>query len=633
MKYVLTIPVVLLVVTFALFTSIYLITIPWKPVFASPDTLTLRPNAAGTYQVWGTFGAPPSHWEGTSDQNDATGVQSPTGSTAAKETEHLQDTTQTGTINSVTAYMRAKESGETIEYEQITYVGSTSATGNNPTSGSFTLPSGWQANDFCIFWWYTYADTKTFVHNVGQITQKYNTSSSGYGRLFIGYRILQTGDTTFSWTSSSVTSSTTIWGVSVFRNVDTTNPWDTDSGTPITFTDAVNPDPPAVTTVTDKAWVYPVFGKRNDYTSITPPSGYTSAGQGSSTAGSDASAGTAYKEKTPAGSEDPPAWTLGGGASTDDGQAWTGALKPSSSNPVEQAVILWRTYDTDYESAATTISRTAFADYSEARTTNPYTGNPWTWTEVNSLQIGARASTVGASEYIQVSEFWIVVDYALGYNLNLRVMDWDLIDAIANAQVCMNNSTDYWKTSDSDGWVNYTGVSGTVTVKVQYYGFWVNGTFSVTMDSDKTIDVQCNLYDVTVLVQESIQNAYLASANVTVFNATSVEGNKITSGTTGDNGQAQLLNLPNNTLTFTQYGGASYSLLIGNATELVSSENQFVTLTSDQNNVNTNNYYSIIAVVGMTIPLKGGFVTRRLKKKRRNKPSKKKLYFDSPLQL
>jgi len=147
----------------------------------------------------------------------------------------------------------------------------------------------------------------------------------------------------------------------------------------------------------------------------------------------------------------------------------------------------------------------------------------------------------------------------VGYSLNLRIMDYSMTDAISDAQVTINNGTDHVQASNGNGWANYTGVGGAVTVKVQYFGFWVNGTFSVIMDSDKTIDVQCKLYDVTVLVQEGVQNAYLVSANVTVFNSTSVEGNEITSGTTGNNGQVQLLNLPNNTLTFTQYGGASYS--------------------------------------------------------------------------
>jgi hypothetical protein len=601
MKYVVTIPeIVLLVVTIVmltLFISIYPITVPWKPVFASPDTLTLRPNSAGTYQEWSTFGTGLYHWDKTSDQSDDTCVQV-TGSTTLKETENLADTSQAGAINSITAYIRAKESGETIEYQQITFVGSTGSTGNNPTSGSFTLPSGWQSGEFAIFWWYTYADTKTFTPPSG-VTQKYQTAPTGYGRLYIGYRVLHSGDSTFSWTASSVTSSTTIWGVSVFHGVDTNNPWDADSGTPQTFTNAINPNPPAVTTQTDGAVVYPLFGKRNDYTSITPPSGYTSVGSGSSTAGNDASAGTAYKVIATAGYEDPGAWTLGGGATTDDGQVWTGVLKPVGSNPEEKAVIFWRTHDTDYESSAITISRTAFTDYSETRATNPNTGSAWTWDEINALQIGSRASVLGSTETIQISEFWIIVDYTAGFNLNLRVRDWDLTDNIQGAYVYKESDV---KVSDANGWANWTLQTGTVQVKVQYFGFWVNGTFSVTMDSDKTIDVQCKLYDVTVLVQESVQNAYLASANVTVYNSTSGQGNKITSGVTGNNGQVQLLNLPNNTLTFTQYGGASYSLVIGNTTQLVSSENQTITLTANQNNVNTNNSYSIIAFAGIRFP-------------------------------
>ena len=80
--------------------------------------------------------------------------------------------------------------------------------------------------------------------------------------------------------------------------------------------------------------------------------------------------------------------------------------------PAEKAVVLWRTHNVDYESTAFTISRTAFTDYSEKRTTNPSTGLPWTWAEVNALEIGGRASTLGSDETIQVSEFWIVVDYA-----------------------------------------------------------------------------------------------------------------------------------------------------------------------------------------------------------------------------
>jgi len=212
----------------------------------------------------------------------------------------------------------------------ITYIGSANATGNNPTSGNFSLPAGWQAGDVAIFWWFTYAYNKTFVKSgTGTgITTKRDINSSNYGHLFIGYRVLQTGDSTFAWTSSSVTNSTTIYGTSVFRGVSTTgDPFEAESGAPVTFTGVNNPDPPAVTTLTAGACVLPLFGKTDNYTSITPPSNYSTAGSNSSTAGSDASAGVAYRIIANPGSEDPGAWTLGSGGGTNNGYVWTGALK------------------------------------------------------------------------------------------------------------------------------------------------------------------------------------------------------------------------------------------------------------------------------------------------------------------
>jgi len=124
--------------------------------------------------------------------------------------------------------------------------------------------------------------------------------------------------------------------------------------------------------------------------------------------------GSTYKgrgsEKTvTGGTSQTMSWTTGSSVS------WvaTGAIiiPTKTANPVEQAVILWRTHDTNYLSSAFTISRTAFSNYSYTSPMNPNTGLPWTWAEVNASQIGAIASTLGASETIQVSEFWIVVNY------------------------------------------------------------------------------------------------------------------------------------------------------------------------------------------------------------------------------
>lgn len=207
-----------------------------------------------------------------------------------------------------------------------------------------------------------------------------------------------------------------------------------------------------------------------------------------------------------------------------------------------------------------------------------------------------------------------------GYELNLHVEDWDLADSIQNAAVTMNNGSDQTKVSNINGWANYTGVSGTVTVKVKCCGFWVNGTFSVTVDSDKTIDVQCRLYDVVVTVRESVQSAYLASANVTAFNSSSSEANKINSGITENNGQVVLNNLPNNTLTFTQYGGAAYSLVIGNVTDEVTQEDQSISLTSNQNYLGLSDSRTLIAwIVGVVVPLRRQSLAGCLKRKKPKK--------------
>lgn len=187
----------------------------------------------------------------------------------------------------------------------------------------------------------------------------------------------------------------------------------------------------------------------------------------------------------------------------------------------------------------------------------------------------------------------------------------------------MNNGTDYIQVSDNNGWANWTFVTGAAHIKVKYYGKWVNGTFSVTMDADKTIDVKCKLYDVTVAVKEGLQSAYLVGVNVTVFNASSTYGNRIKSGITSGNGQVYLTNLPNDTLTFTQYGGSSFTLVIGNTTELISSEDQSITLTADENYLGVTDLRSIpIAVIGSIFASEMSFKRRSIMKRIKRKQNK-----------
>jgi hypothetical protein len=750
------------ILTLALFTSIYPISL-WKPVFASPDTLTLRPNAAGTYQAWGTFGAPPSHWQGTSDQNDATGVQSPAGDTTAKETENLQDTSQTGTINSVTAYMRAKAYGPDTTRQAYyaestaqstttltTYQDKVALTFTPDDSSTYMILGTWllqessasyqakakltrttgTVKDFGEQIYYPKDATDyisgaclgidTFGTSPGSQTYKIQfCSNNAFGTarikearitaiklvsvdqyaqsesrstttlttyqdkttltftpesqgdyIIIATSILDGNSATYDFKCQLLVGATTYsitniepvnaanrysWGVFVRVNLlaisqtikvqycsentaatagianarivvlradQFENNYYAESNARSTTTLTSYQDKTTLTQ-TPQAQDHLVIGCAGADGSSESYSTYARLIEGA------AVYGEMLIETKDATNRHYPYFMMYKKTLSATSTTWKMQYRTENSLNTagiqdariiviqlvagdEKATPIWKSGATEVEAGDVTISRTSFTDYSNTRTTDP-DGGSWDWSDINSLEVGVRATMLGPSDYIQVSEFWIVVDYTLGFNLNLRVRDWDLTDNIQGAYVYKDSDV---QISDANGWANWTLVSGTVQIKVSYYGFWVNGTFSVTMDSDKTIDVQCKLYDVTVLVQEGVQNAYLASANVTVYNSTSVQGNKITSNVTGNNGQVQLLNLPNNTLTFTQYGGASYSLVIGNTTPLVSSENQTITLTANQNNINTNNNYSIIAFAGMTIPLKGAFAKRRLKKKR-----------------
>ena len=296
----------------------------------------------------------------------------------------------------------------------ISYIGSANATANNPTSGSFSLPGSWAAGDTAVFWWYTYANTKTFTAPLG-VTQKQQASSAGYGRIYIGYRVLQSGDSTFAWTASSVANSTTIWGTSVFRGVDGTgDPFEAQSGAPATFTNARDPNPPAVTTVSNNAWVIPIFGKRNDYTSITTPTNYTSAGSNSSTTGNDASAGAAYRQIATPGAENPGAWTLGGGNPNDDGYVWTGALRPDSYEQI-RVDVSWDGGLNYWSSQQTTNLTGAEAIYWYDVTSAPGPGIPWTPTMLNDTNFRVRvdAYTQGTAREVRLDWIPVEVDYTL----------------------------------------------------------------------------------------------------------------------------------------------------------------------------------------------------------------------------
>jgi metal-sulfur cluster biosynthetic enzyme len=183
---------------------------------------------------------------------------------------------------------------------------------------------------------------------------------------------------------------------------------------------------------------------------------------------------------------------------------------------------------------------------------------------------------------------WCVIAGAImqaSYSLSLKIEDCDNDTAISGAIVTMNNGTNNVVTSSSLGWANYTGVSGSVIINVTYYGYLVNSTASFSVSSNTILYVICNIYDITVKEIETVSShsAQLCGANVTIYAA---NGTEIENGTTASKtGQVSFMSLPNATLTFSQYAGSPCTLLIGNVTQSISSDNQSITLTATQNNI------------------------------------------------
>jgi len=87
--------------------------------------------------------------------------------------------------------------------------------------------------------------------------------------------------------------------------------------------------------------------------------------------------------------------------------------------------------------------------------------------------------------------------YGVPQLLNLRIKDANG-NIIEGATAYINSSTE---TSDSDGWVKTTcPINSSVDIHVKLQNVVVNGTWTVTMNADKTFNVSCTVYKLTVYV-------------------------------------------------------------------------------------------------------------------------------------
>jgi nitroreductase len=169
------------------------------------------------------------------------------------------------------------------------------------------------------------------------------------------------------------------------------------------------------------------------------------------------------------------------------------------------------------------------------------------------------------------------------YNLSIRVWDWEQKEVISGSLVFKDSEK---KISNANGWVNWTGVSGVVTIKVKYYGYWVSDVIAIYMNETKTIDLKCNVFDLTMICLGNSDGTFLQNANVTIFKSTSLVDNKIKTGKTDEKGEVKLLKIPNGTITITVYDGDNQ--VIANITKTLITQGQRENIICQENSVLVN---------------------------------------------
>jgi hypothetical protein len=135
--------------------------------------------------------------------------------------------------------------------------------------------------------------------------------------------------------------------ICAFDGVDLTTPLDA-ATTNVNRSNAVSPTPPAITTVTDGAWVVTALVYSDGtITAFTPPSGYTLIDeQITGTGVNDGSnIALAYKEVATAGLESPGAWGTTGTDGSEDSTLITFALRPAVAGGTINTVTLTDTIE------------------------------------------------------------------------------------------------------------------------------------------------------------------------------------------------------------------------------------------------------------------------------------------------
>jgi len=80
-------------------------------------------------------------------------------------------------------------------------------------------------------------------------------------------------------------------------------------------------------------------------------------------------------------------------------------------SPQSSLYIHIKTNGVEYNVIETTLT-TSYLPYSYQWNTNPQTGNPWTWDEIDALQIGVRIRRPRAGRYTRVTQVYAEVNYS-----------------------------------------------------------------------------------------------------------------------------------------------------------------------------------------------------------------------------
>jgi len=100
-----------------------------------------------------------------------------------------------------------------------------------------------------------------------------------------------------------------------------------------------------------------------------------------------------------------------GSGSTNYVKVYAVAKREPKKNPVPSLYIQIKTNGEEDESGWNTLT-TDYATYSYQWNTNPQTGNPWTWDEIDALQIGVGIRRPKSGRYTRVTQVYAEVNYS-----------------------------------------------------------------------------------------------------------------------------------------------------------------------------------------------------------------------------